>query len=458
MQQSFEGKGMDPGNAAARVGANPIVVELDEILVGGDLFLQSAFVHLGRGPANVLHLLREAVRGRPAIEAYCAKLRALDISYLPFNEGMLERVRQAVTAGGAVYLASTGVEHEAIAIANHLGLFAGVVVAGEGGARSKAALQRHLADRFGERGYEYLEPSDAPVRADLDAKARSWIRLFRLHQWAKNLLLFVPLVTAHQFELLAVSKAVVAFLAFSFAASGIYVVNDLVDIDADRKHPRKRNRPIAAGAIRASHALFAAIVLIIVAMIAAISIGSAFAIALAAYLFLTTGYSLVLKRKMLVDVITLAALYTIRVVAGAAAISVPLSEWLLGFSMFVFMALALIKRYVELSTLLDGDLPDPSNRNYRKADLNIVAALTASASFNAVTVFALYISSEAGHQLYRHPHNLWLICPILMYWLGRALMLAHRRELDDDPIVFALKDRNSLVCFALAGASVLSAI
>jgi 4-hydroxybenzoate polyprenyltransferase len=160
---------------------------------------------------------------------------------------------------------------------------------------------------------------------------------------------------------------------------------------------------------------------------------------------------------MMIDVLALAGLYTIRVIAGAVAISAPVSEWLLAFSMFIFTALALMKRYVELAVRLDSDLPDPTNRDYRKGDLDIVAALAAAAGFNAVTVFALYVSSEPVHRLYRHPAALWLICPILMYWLGRALMLAHRRQMDDDPILFALKDGASLIAFAAIGAILIGA-
>ncbi len=153
----------------------------------------------------------------------------------------------------------------------------------------------------------------------------------------------------------------------------------------------------------------------------------------------------------MIDVVTLASLFTLRVAGGAAAISVPVSEWLLAFSMFIFVALALVKRYVELAARIDGDLPDATNRNYRKSDLGIVASLAAAASFNAVTIFALYISSENVRALYRHPQVLWLICPILMYWLGRLLMLAQRRLIDDDPIAFALKDQNSLLALTLVG-------
>src|SRR5262249_3716085 len=191
--------------------------------------------------------------------------------------------------------------------------------------------------------------------------------------------------------------------------------------------------------------------------IAAVGIAHSLAAVLLAYVLLTTAYTFVLKRKMLVDVLALASLYTIRVIGGAMAISVPMSEWLLGFSMFIFTALALIKRYVELADRIDKDLSDPTNRNYRKSDLDIVAALAAASSFNAVTVFALYISSEAVRPLYRHPEPLWLICPILMYWLGRALLMAHRRLMDDDPIVFALRDWNSYAALALIGLILLGA-
>jgi 4-hydroxybenzoate polyprenyltransferase len=204
-------------------------------------------------------------------------------------------------------------------------------------------------------------------------------------------------------------------------------------------------------------ALIIAALLPVIALVGAFVVSPWLLAVLLGYLLLATAYSFVLKRKMMIDVVTLALLYTIRVIGGAAAISVPLSEWLMGFSMFIFTNLALIKRYVELASRLDAGLPDPSNRNYRKTDLEIIAALAAASGFNAVTVFALYISSDTVRQLYRHPIALWLICPILMYWLGRALMMAHRRLIDDDPILFALKDWNSLAALCLIGAILIGA-
>jgi 4-hydroxybenzoate polyprenyltransferase len=173
---------------------------------------------------------------------------------------------------------------------------------------------------------------------------------------------------------------------------------------------------------------------------------------------LTNAYTCWLKSKMLIDVVALAMLYTLRVIGGAAAIGVMVSEWLLAFSMFIFAALALIKRYIELAVRLDMELPDPTNRNYRLSDMSIVASLAGAAGFNAVTVFALYISSDAVHALYRHPKYLWLICPILMYWVGRMLMLAHRRLVHDDPVVFALKDPVSLIAGVCIAAVMLAAI
>lgn len=176
------------------------------------------------------------------------------------------------------------------------------------------------------------------------------------------------------------------------------------------------------------------------------------------YFALTTAYSFVLKQKMLIDVVALAMLYVVRVIAGGVAVSVTVSEWLLAFSMFIFLSLALIKRYVELAVQINSGLPDPANRNYKLVDLEIVAALAAAAGFNAVTVFALYLSSDTVHLLYQRPGLMWLICPILIYWISRALMMAHRRLMNDDPIVFALRDKNSLIAGALIALLVIAAI
>jgi 4-hydroxybenzoate polyprenyltransferase len=287
---------------------------------------------------------------------------------------------------------------------------------------------------------------------------RTWAKLMRVHQYAKNALVFLPVLTSHLFAIDALANALVAFVAFSLCASGVYILNDLLDLQADRGHPTKRDRPLANGAIPLAHATLAAPLLFGAALVLAASLSWPFLALLVGYFGLTTAYSLALKRMMLVDVMTLAGLYSIRVVGGAIALDVSLSKWLIGFCMMVFMSLALIKRYVELAACRDAKLPDPMSRDYRTSDLHMVAALAAAAGFNAVTIFALYISSESVSQLYTRPEILWLVAPLLIYWIARALMLASRRQMHDDPVVFALTDRVSLGTIVAAGLLILAAI
>ncbi len=460
----------------------PLVVDLDGTLVRSDLLAESAFAHLGHNPMRVVGLLSAIRRGKAALKAEIAAKTEIDVSHLPYDEDVVSLIRQRRAAGNQVYLASASNERYVQAVADHLGLFDGWFASSDSENLSSRSKARRLVEAFGEGGFDYvgngradlavwtvacrriavrvsptvrsklidMDP-DAIVLENAMGRTRAWIKLLRVHQWAKNALVFVPLVTARRFDLLAFGEAIGAFLAFSLAASAIYILNDLVDLDADRKHPSKRRRPLAAGTVPIARAMVLIPALLVVGFSGALAIAPALAGVLLTYLLLTTAYTFVLKRKMLVDVLALASLYTIRVVGGAVAISVAMSEWLLAFSMFIFTALALIKRYVELAARIDNDLSDPTNRNYRKSDLDIVAALAAAAGFNAVTVFALYISSDVVRPLYRYPQALWLICLILMYWLGRALLMAHRRLMDDDPIVFALRDRNSYIALGLIG-------
>jgi 4-hydroxybenzoate polyprenyltransferase/phosphoserine phosphatase len=457
-------------------------VDLDGTLVRSDLLVESAFAHLGHNPLHVIGLLSAIRRGKAALKAEIAATTDIDVSHLPYDEDVVSLIRQRRAAGNQVYLASASNERYVQAVADHLGLFDGWFASSETENLSSGSKARRLVKAFGEGGFDYvgndradlavwavahrriavrvsptvrsklidMDP-DATVIENATGRTRAWIKLLRVHQWAKNGLVVVPLVTAQRFDLLAFGEAIGAFLAFSLAASAIYILNDLVDLEADRKHPTKKRRPLAAGTVPITRAIVLIPALLVVGFYGAVAITPALAAVLLAYVSLTTAYTFVLKRKMLVDVLALASLYTIRVVGGAVAISVPMSEWLLAFSMFIFTALALIKRYIELAARIDKDLSDPTNRNYRKSDLDIVAALAAAAGFNAVTVFALYISSDAVRPFYRHPAALWLICLILMYWLGRALLMAHRRLMDDDPIVFALRDWNSYVALGLIG-------
>lgn len=457
----------------------PLVVDLDGTLVRSDLLVESAFAWMGVNPLRVFSLPRLLAQGKAALKAGIAAAVAIDAACLPYDARVLALMEEARREGRRIYIASASNERYVAAVAAHVGAD-GWFASDARVNLSSEVKARRLVEAFGEKGFDYAgnDHADLPiwavcrkgwavhppgsVRRELAARRldvttveprgdrlKPWLRLARVHQWAKNALVFVPLLTAQMFSFWTLADAVGAFFAFSFAASAVYIVNDLVDLEADRKHPSKRRRPLAAGTVPILAAFPVALVLLAVAFALALVVSPFFAGVLLVYLGLTTAYTFFLKRKLLVDVIVLAALYTIRVIGGAAAISVPISEWLLGFSMFIFTSLALIKRYVELAALLDAERPDPSNRDYRKSDLDIVAALAAASGFNAVTVFALYIASDAVKPLYHHPKALWLVCPILMYWLGRALMIAHRRQMDDDPIFYALKDRNSLLALVL---------
>lgn len=298
----------------------------------------------------------------------------------------------------------------------------------------------------------------AAPRAGLWTEIRTWLKLLRVHQYAKNALVFVPMLTAQKLNAQALLLEIGAFVAFSLCASCVYIFNDLADIEADRAHPTKKNRPLAAGTIAPPVAIVVACLCLAASLAVAASVSLPFLGVLLAYFALTTAYTYSLKRKMFVDVVVLAMLYTIRVVGGAVAIDVAASEWLLAFSMFIFTSLALVKRYTELSVHLDKATAGPANRNYTVSDLPIVAALAAASGFNAVTVFALYVSSDTVRHLYHRPQFLWLICPILMYWIARILMLSHRRLMEDDPVVFALKDWRSCLCGLAIGAILLAAL
>ena len=469
--------------------ARPLVVDLDGTLVRTDLLIETAISGLVRDPLSLFRSWGTLMHGRAAFKHRLAAQSVLDVASLPYDEAVLTRIRNATSVGRPVFLASGSDQRLVKAVADHLGIFAGWFASDKMNNLTGPAKAQCLAAEFGDRGFDYIgnENADLPVwerAAEVIAIRpsvgvlrqlarngrqveqlhsqpptwRSWARLFRIHQYAKNALVFVPLILAHQFSAEQIIASVLAAVAFSLCASSVYIINDLADLHADRNHPTKHRRPLASGEIPLLHAIVAAPILFVASALLALLVSGAFLGFIFGYLALTTAYSFVLKRKMLIDVIALALLYVARLVAGAVAVQVFLSEWLLAFSMFIFMSLALIKRYVELAVRMDARLADPENRNYKLGDLEIVAALAAAAGFNAVTVFALYISSDSVRPLYRHPQVLWLICPVLLYWISRALMLAHRRHLDDDPIVFALRDRNSLIAALITGTLLIAAI
>lgn len=302
------------------------------------------------------------------------------------------------------------------------------------------------------------DPEEATTLSEREPTWRAWLKLIRVHQYAKNLLVFIPLLAGHAFELNAIIEVGIAFLAFSLCASAGYVLNDLIDLDDDRRHRTKSNRPLASGAIPLRQARLAVPLLLSGSLLVAAAVSLPFLGTLAGYFALTAAYSLVIKRKTIADVVALAFLYTLRVIGGAVAAEVVVSHWLLAFSLCFFMSLALMKRFVELAGRADAAASRSTSRGYQTGDMAMVGALAAAAGFNAVTVLALYITTDTVSQHYSRPEVLWLICPVLMYWVARAMLLAQRRAMHDDPVVFALKDRVSLFSILIVVALVVAAI
>jgi len=476
------------GRSSTQVGSQrPLVVDLDGTLIKSDLLIESIFKRIGSNPLAVFGLLLALRRGKAPFKDVIAQEVDLDVTSLPYCETILCLVREAHDAGRPVYLASASNAKFVSAIAAHVNLFDGWFASDAAtnlSGRNKAEL---LIDTFGEGGFDYIGNDKAdllvwaaaakrigvrtPPRlsdelADLGVELidtpktplKRWTKLLRVHQYAKNALVFLPLLAAHKFDIASIFDSTLAAIAFSLCASSVYIFNDLVDLAADRNHPTKKSRPLASGAIPLLHGVIAMPLLFLASIGLAACVSWPFLGVLLFYFALTNAYTCWLKTKMLVDVVALSLLYSLRVIGGAAAIYVSVSEWIIAFSLFIFTSLALIKRYIELATRLDKGLPDPTNRNYRQGDMQIIAALAAAAGFNSVTVFSLYISSDTVHALYRHPQVLWLVCPILMYWISRVLLMAHRRLVHDDPIVFALKDRNSFIAGALLACIMIAAI
>jgi 4-hydroxybenzoate polyprenyltransferase len=283
------------------------------------------------------------------------------------------------------------------------------------------------------------------------SRLRALVKVMRPYQWVKNVLLLIPLATAHKVgDHHLLLQAILGVVVFSLCASGVYVGNDLLDIEADRRHHRKRRRPLASGALSIPAGI--ALTLLLLAAPFAISVlllPWRFTALLGAYWVISTSYSGFFKRRLLQDVFMLAGLYTLRIFAGGAAVGVPVSQWLLAFSMFCFLSLALLKRYSEMLAVEEQGDRQASGRSYVTDDLHMLASCGPAAGYAAVMVFCLYINSEAVRPLYRRPDMLWIGAPVLLYWFTRIWFLARRRLVTDDPILFAIRDKVSWVAGGL---------
>lgn len=457
----------------------PLCVDLDGTLLQTDTLHESVLLLFKNKPLLLARIPGWLLVGRAHLKWEVSRCVGLDVSLLPVHAEFLEYLKSEHSGGRKLILVTAADASVGNAVAERFGFF-NQVISSDGetnlSGRKKATA---LEQRFGNKNFDYAgnEQADLPVwaaarRAIVVApnartlrQARSqgnvekiferpggiprlMLRALRIHQWAKNLLLFIPLLGAHRWNDPAKLRTVLlAFAAFCLCASSVYLLNDLLDLEADRYHPTKRSRPFASGRLSLKWGVFGAPLFLIAGILLALLMSWEFAVTFALYYCLTLGYSLRFKQVAIVDVFVLTSLYGIRVLAGGYAAQVPVSDWLLVFSLFLFLSLAFAKRFTELKAVQQGNSEKLKGRGYQIGDEELVSSMGVGSGYLAVLVLALYITNPLVTQLYQRPSSLLLACPLMLYWISRVWFLAHRHLLHADPIVFALTDRQSwLIC------------
>lgn len=463
-----------------------LVVDLDGTLIHTDLLVESALIACKQELKNGVALLGWLRKGKAELKHQLAQRADIDLSTLPWNTALLDWLHEQRAAGRCLILATASDIRYAEQVKEHLGIFDDVIASKDGINLSAENKRLALVERFGEGGYDYAGDSTddlavwgsanqaivvnatarlrkkiqipvAKVFAAPGSQLKAWVKALRLHQWLKNFLLFLPLLAAHRFDLDSWLFAAFGFVAFGLCASSVYLLNDLLDLPSDRQHPRKRWRPFAAGRLPAVHGLVASAALLLVAVLMAFAIDLSFALVMLGYYAMTLAYSIRFKRIVIFDVMTLSGLYIIRIIAGAVLVHVNLSFWLLSFALFLFLSLAFLKRYIELVQLSEKSDEKVNGRGYGIGDASMIASQGSAAGFTSVLVLAFYINSKEVIALYHDPQWLWGICILLLYWLNRSWLLAHRGELHDDPVVYAVMDYGSrVILFLVFGLTIMA--
>ncbi|MEX2140224.1 MAG: UbiA family prenyltransferase [Pirellulales bacterium] len=463
------------------VSDTPLFVDLDGTLIASDVTYESVLGGIKRKPGLLPRLPWLLVRGRAALKRELAHEVGADVRLLPYRHEVLHFLREQRWAGRRVILATASDRRFADAVAKQVGLFDDVL-ASDGqinlkGPNKLAAIQAYCREHgYAHFAYAGDALADMPiwkeaaevhvvapgplvraatrsldkpvhVHASRQRIAAAAFRAMRPQQWIKNVLLFVPLLLSHQWDNLEkVIACCIAFVAFSACASAVYVLNDLMDIESDRHHPTKRNRPFAAGAfpihygLPLSLGLLAFSVALSLAWLPAVFVGY-----LGLYALVNCLYSFWLKQKLVLDVFLLAGMYALRVVVGGVAAEIWPSEWLLAFSIFLFTSLAFAKRHSELARLAEGEADAAPGRGYVVGDLSMIESVGPTSGYLAVLVLALYINSQDALRHYTQPGALWLVCPLLLYWITRLWFAVKRGELNEDPLVYAVRDRVSIL-------------
>lgn len=466
----------------------PLVVDFDGTLTAANTLIESIIQVLKKNPLLIFAMLRQRLRGRAEMSDWLAARTHIDATLLPYHAELVAYLAAEKVRGRIIVLATAAHGSIAKQVCAHFPFFDSFICTeaqdNRSGNDKLAAIKGHVGMQF---VYAGDSRADLPVwRAAQGAvvigarlsvvtsgnettsvdmvfsRERAgitiWLKALRMHQWLKNVLVFVPLVTAFSFlSLTNILPSIAAFMAFSLAASATYIVNDLWDIESDRQHPRKKMRPFAHADIPVMHGLGAALLLLALAVGVACMLPAAFSLFLVSYIVLTTTYSVVLKSIALLDVMVLSLLYTLRILAGAAALQIPTSQWLLAFSMFVFLSLALVKRCSELVGMRADQRTTPAGRDYHVDDLTVLWPMGVATTACSIVVFGLFIHSPETQARYLTPSILWATAFLLCYWLFRLWIKTARGEMHDDPVVYALIDRGSRLTVAAIGASMLLA-
>lgn len=478
----------DPQKLELEGSGLPLAVDLDGTLVATDTLWESMLGLLRARPASVLAMPFWALGGRARFKSELAQRVEVDAAALPYREEVLAYLQEARAEGRPVILATASHQKIAQAVADHLGIFH-AVMASDGGVNLKGARKADaLASAFGERGFEYIgdAAADRPIFARAAAASwvgrderqaanategaplartfkvspagpRTWLKALRVHQWVKNVLIFLPLLASHRFADPALwGLAALAFLCLSLCASSVYVFNDLMDLNADRRHPTKCHRPFAAGRLSIAQGLAAIPVLLGAGLgLSLVFLPPVFMGCLGAYLLLNGIYTFGLKRVAIADVMFLACLYSLRVLAGGLALDILVSPWLIGFSLFFFLNLAFLKRYADLQLVAAAQGSGSPGRDYRVEDAPLLLSLGPASGYMGAVVLALYLQSEKVATLYSRPELLWALIPLVTYWISRVWLIAHRGQMTDDPVLFATRDPVSYLVAAL-GVAVLA--
>lgn len=465
------------------------VCDLDHTLIHSDMLFENLLALIKKNLLYVLLIPFWLLKGKAYMKNKIFSIGEVSVADLPYNHGVITYLKQLRENGYKLCLATASMQSTADRVMEHLDLFDEAYGSSPTQNLKADHKKRFLDSEFGEGGYIYIGDSDADLKVwngaagavvvgrnnafiskvrsltkvlhTIPGNGKSYLKTLvkqiRVYQWVKNILMFLPVATAHVQYFPDYVQALWAFFSFSFIASSVYVTNDLLDLSSDRHHPRKRKRPLASGDMPLLHGLILSPSLLILGYILAIFVVAEpmFVLVLTIYYAITTAYSFILKRVAIMDIIVLAILYTIRIIAGSAATGIATSEWLLAFTMFIFISLAVVKRYTELLVMKKNSKNQLKGRGYEVDDISLLLGIGPASGYLSVLVFALYVNSPKVATLYSNPILLWAIAPFMLYWITRMWLLAHRGKMTDDPIVFTVKDKYSyiigffILCIAL---------